>query len=98
MRSLHIVLPGRVAFDLTPRHLLPLCAVLAMVCLLSLYVQAIHASMARGVQLQAERELAASLRRDHADVRSAKAIPLKAAWAVDRSQHRDTSKMLATQG
>ena len=99
MRSLHIVLPARVAFDLTPRHLLLLCATLAMVCLLSLYVQAIHASMARGVQLQAEREAAASVRRDHAEVRGAKAIPLKAAWAIDRvQQHRYSPKTLAVQG
>ena len=98
MRSLHIVLPARVAFDLTPRHLWLSCATLAMVCLFSLYVQAIHASIARGVHLQAERELAASLRRDPAEVRGAKAIPLKAAWAIDRPQHRYTSKAIATQG
>ncbi len=99
MRSLHIVLPSRVVFELTPRHLLLLCAALAMVCLFSLYVQAIHASIARGVQLQAERDLAASVRRDHAEVRGTKPIPLKAAWAIDRAPpHRYSPKAIAAQG
>lgn len=98
MRSLHIVLPSRVAFDVTPRHLLLLCAALAMVCLFSLYVQAIHESMARGVQLQAERELAASVRREHAEVHSTKPMPLKAASANDRAQRRISSRAMATQG
>ena len=99
MRSLHIVLPARVAFDLTPRHRLLLCATLSMVCLLSLYVQAIHVSMARGVRLQAEREMAASVRRDPADAHGAKAVALKSAWAIERvQQHRHSPKALAAQG
>ena len=94
MRSLHIVLPSRIEFDLTPRHLLLLCAAVTLVCLLSLYVQAIHESMARGIQLQAERQTAASARRANAEGHGAKLGPVKAALAHDRYP----SKATATQG
>lgn len=94
MRSLHIVLPSRIEFDLTPRHLWFVCAALTLVCLLSFYVQAIHESMARGVQLQAERQMAANARRASAEGHSATIGPMKAALTHDRNP----SRAMATRG
>jgi hypothetical protein len=60
MRSLRFVLSSRAVLEVTPWHLLLLCAAVAAAWLLSMYVGLLHDSMARGAQWRVDHQTTAS--------------------------------------
>jgi type II secretory pathway component PulM len=60
MRSLRIVLPSFAVLELTPRHLLLLCAAVAAAGLLLTYVGLLNDAVARGAQWRVDHQTTAS--------------------------------------